>query len=198
MARFTVQTLNRRQLNDASAQLANTSVTFSPEVIIGIRSGGYVVAQAMADYFPYSKLLPITRRRASTEKKQKSSLVKNLLRTLPEAINSRLRIMEHIVLTQLFKPKQNVFIPDKEELKAIRSHLGQLEQSPSILIVDDSVDSGATLAAVVNLIRTIAGAGAIIKTAVITVTTTHPFIEPDYLLYRYVLCRFPWSLDFKN
>jgi hypothetical protein len=34
-----------------------------------------------------------------------------------------------------------------------------------------------------------------LRTAVITVTLEHPAVQPDYALYRGVLCRFPWSFD---
>jgi hypoxanthine phosphoribosyltransferase len=196
--RFRVETLDKNQLSGASAKLAASIGSFRPDLIIGIRSGGYVVAERMAAHFPETALLPITCRRPSTKKKQKSSLLKNLLRRLPESINSRLRILEHIVLTQLRAPKQSVFTPDAEELRVIENHLLSAGGNPNILIVDDSVDSGATLAAVVDMVKTIAGPGAAIKTAVITVTTAAPFVEPNFMLYRYVLCRFPWSLDFKN
>ena len=71
--------------------------------------------------------------------------------------------------------------------------------SARILIVDDAVDSGSTMAAVRKAINAIANPSAVIKIAAITVTTPAPFIEPDFfLLYRYVLCRFPWSLDSKS
>jgi phosphoribosylpyrophosphate synthetase len=142
--------------------------------------------------------LPITCRRPSTAMKQKSSTLKNVLRMLPDSITSRLRIVEHIILTQLRPHKPGISIPDREELMAIENHLGGCGRNPNILIVDDSVDSGATLATVVEAVRNIAGEGANIKTAVITVTTASPFVEPNFMLYRYVLCRFPWSLDFKN
>jgi hypoxanthine phosphoribosyltransferase len=196
--KFKVRTLDKNQLSGASAELVAIMGAFKPDVVIGIRSGGYKVAETMIPYFPHVPLLPITCRRPTTKKKQKSSLLKSLLRKLPQPITSRLRIIEHIILTQLRPPQQSVFTPDKDELTVIENYLRQYRGKPNILIVDDAVDSGSTLAAVVNAIAQIAGAGATIKTAVITVTTASPFVEPNFILYRYVLCRFPWSLDFKN
>lgn len=198
MARLKILTLDEHQLAGAAARLAEITAFLRPQLIIGIRSGGYAVAQAMASHFSQSVLLPVTCRRPSTEKKRKSSLLKILLCRLPAPITGRLRIIEHVVLTRISTHKQETFLPDKGELLAIKNGLRRLTPDPNILIVDDSVDSGATLATVVSLVRAAAGSQATIKTAVITVTTTKPLIEPDYLLYRYVLCRFPWSLDFKN
>jgi hypoxanthine phosphoribosyltransferase len=196
--KFKVQTLDQNQLRGASADLAMIIGTFKPDVLIGIRSGGYAVAETLAPYFPHTTLLPITCRRPSTKKKQNSSLLKKLLRTLPRSVTDRLRIVEHIALTQLRPQKQSIFTPDIKELTVIENCLRRQDGKPNILIVDDAVDSGATLAAVMEVIKNIAGPAAIIKTAAITVTTASPFVEPNFMLYRYVLCRFPWSFDFKN
>lgn len=68
-------------------------------------------------------------------------------------------------------------------------------QNPRILIVDDAVDSGFTLADVVENIKAHTN-GADIRTAVITVTRKSAIIKPTYCLYRNsLLVRFPWSLD---
>lgn len=194
--KFRVQTLDKIQLSYASAELAASISAFTPDLLIGIRSGGYVVAEEMAAHFPQATLLSITCRRAGTKKKQ-DSVFKKILRQLPSGITGFLRIIEHIMLTQLRPPKKNIFTPDEEELSRIKQSL-RLLHHPHILIIDDAVDSGATLAAVVEAVKRVAGEGATIKTAVITVTTPSPFVEPNFMLHRYVLCRFPWSLDFKN
>ena len=67
-----------------------------------------------------------------------------------------------------------------------------------LYIVDDSIDSGGTMLAVYNIIKAEAQLGAIIKTASITVTTENPLIQPDIVLFKYVLCRFPWAFDFRS
>lgn len=64
-----------------------------------------------------------------------------------------------------------------------------------ILVVDDAVDSGATLRTVIATIRS-TWPDAEIRSAVLTVTRSRPLILPDYTLYpRGTLLRFPWSLD---
>ena len=99
---------------------------------------------------------------------------------------------------QLRPPKPRHFTPEAAELAAIAAQVQALGRPPRILIIDDAVDSGATLAATIDHIQAIAGPDAVLRTAAITVTTAAPSIEPNFMLYRYVLCRFPWSLDFKN
>jgi hypoxanthine phosphoribosyltransferase len=198
MPPFQVQTLDKARLQRASAELAAIAAAFEPDMLVGIRSGGYKVALEMAPYFPSIPLLPFTCRRPSTKKKQSFIGLRNLLHKLPNSITNRLRICEHIVLTQLLAKKHSAFTADANELAMIKNHLQKLGPKPKILIVDDAVDSGATLAAAVSSIKNIAPDNTTIKTAVITVTTASPFVEPNFMLYRYVLCRFPWSLDFKN
>ncbi len=191
-----VRTVDDAGLKTLARELAGQANAFQPALLIGIRSGGYTVASLMAEHLPQAVLLPITCRRPSTQKKQDVSLLKTLLRNLPYAISDCLRIIEHIILTQ--KPKQpGVFSADPQELQAIETALRQRGGNTNILIADDAVDSGATLQAVYNAVRALAPS-APVKTAAITVTTGSPLLQPDFTLYRYVLCRFPWSLDFKR
>ena len=64
-----------------------------------------------------------------------------------------------------------------------------------ILIADDAVDSGVTLATVLRLVDDVCPAGGEIRSAAITQTLENPTARPDYLLFRGTLCRFPWSFD---
>ncbi len=64
-----------------------------------------------------------------------------------------------------------------------------------LLIVDDAVDSGTSLAAVVTAVRK-TYPSIIIRSAVITVTGDNPLYMPDYYLYNdSILVRMPWSID---
>lgn len=196
--KFKIKTFNHADMRQAAIELAGASLrSFTPDLLIGVRSGGYVIAELMMEAMPHeAALLPITCRRPSTQAKKESGMKKVLAR-LPRWFNDQLRLAEHILLTQMKTPRPGIFIPDAPELSAIEVAL-QNRNNAKILIVDDSVDSGATLLAVVETIRSMVDPAAIIKTASITTTTTSPLIQPDVTLYRYVLCRFPWALDFKN
>ena len=67
----------------------------------------------------------------------------------------------------------------------------------SILIIDDAIDSGKTMFVVnENIKRRFPKAK--IKIAVISWTLNESIIKPDFYLYKNILVRFPWSLDFKN
>ncbi len=197
--KLTVKTIDDDALNKTAKTLNNLIFNdFIPDIIIGIRSGGYVVAEIMtqtADHKPL--LLAISRRRACTETKNKIKCLKKILKLLPYAVTNRFRIIEHKRLMAKAVAQQQEFTPDTAELSALRSFL-QARENGKILIVDDAIDSGATMKAVLDLVRKEANSACTIKTAAITVTTDTPLIQPDYILYNNVLCRFPWSFDFKN
>lgn len=192
-SRYRVRTLDATALRQDALALATQAEGFAPQMLIGIRSGGYVVAEIMAARFPDARLLPITNRRPGTTAKQSSGM-KTLLKRLPYAINDRLRIAEHLYLTQLRAPKPRSFTPDTAELAAI-GHALREQPEARILLIDDAVDSGATLLGVRDSIQALAST-AIVRSAALTVTTHAPLIQPDFFLHRYVLCRFPWSFDF--
>lgn len=196
--KFKVLSLNSEAFKRAADELAQLARGFEPNVIIGIRTGGYELAALVKTSLPVAELLPVTCRRPGTEGKNKFSIVKAMLCILPHFITDRLRIAEHIMLTQLRTVETIMPSLDTQELAAIERCLAKYGASAKVLIIDDAVDRGATLKAVRNTINSIANPAAVIKMAAITVTTAAPLIEPDFSLYRYVLCRFPWSLDAKN
>ena len=69
---------------------------------------------------------------------------------------------------------------------------------PEILLIDDAIDSGDTLFAIVETLKNM-NPDARIDIAVMTETTRHPRIRANHTLYRNrTLIRFPWSSDYKN
>lgn len=66
----------------------------------------------------------------------------------------------------------------------------------TILVVDDAVDSGATMQAVVGAVKK-ANPAAHVVTAAVVVTTKTPVVRPDFHLYDKVLIRFPWAHDYR-
>ena len=193
-----VVTLDRSGFEDACADLmAQVTQDFRPDALIGIRTGGFYVAEAMARSAGSAlPVLPLTCRRASTAIKEKSGAFKALVARLPRPLVDRLRVWEHAMLTrgggtELGEPYR--FDPD--ELSHLDRWLSCHGRGASLLIVDDAVDTGATLAHVMEAVAHRAPDGADIRSAVITVTTPQPRISPWYRLYDQQLCRFPWSFD---
>ena len=194
-----VVTLNQPRFNAACVELWNQAVSrVRPDILIGIRTGGFVVAQAITDGADLSNVgvLPITKRRASTAAKSGNPWVGRILRRLPYAVTDRIRSVEHHLLTRPGKPAKpaSIWEPDPTEAAAL---VDELRRRPAsrVLIVDDAVDTGATLKAVVAFVAASAPQASV-TTAALVVTAADPVIRPDIVLYREILCRFPWSHDF--
>lgn len=198
LPRIEVKTLDNEGLRQAAISMNNMIFKdFVPDIIVGIRSGGYVMAEIMAKEASHQPiLLAISRRRKSTETKSKIKGLKNLLGFLPYFVTDHLRIWEHKRLNGKPVESPKPFVPDADELAKLKTIL-QPKQGHKILIVDDAVDSGATMKAVLDMVRSEAGSSSIVKTAALTLTTEHSLVNPDYVIYKNVLVRFPWSFDFK-
>lgn len=167
-----------------------------PDVLIGIRTGGLVVAEAMSRSDPGRPIvLPLTSRRAATGAKSRNKLLPWVLKNLPRSVSDRLRVLELRLLSSRRRRKQGQQHVDPREADVIRQYLADLPPHCSAVVVDDAVDSGVTLAAVLHLLRSTCRTDIRFCSAVITVTLDNPLVEPEYVLYRGVPCRFPWSFD---
>lgn len=193
-----VVSLDRKRFNDVCAELMrHVSDDRRPDALIGIRTGGLVVAEAMAKAAGGDMpVFSVTCRRPSSRHKPTSSTVRRVVAHLPRPLLDQLRVLEHAVLTR--KPAaapQGEYQFDEDELHDVESWMRSSGERPSVLIVDDAVDSGTTLSLVLDAVRRRAPRAATIRSAAITVTTERPLTLPDYALYHRQLCRFPWSLD---
>lgn len=192
-----VVTFDQNSFTAACAQLMDMACgQGKPQMIVGIPTGGMHVAEAMSDAVSWLPIFPLTCRRPSTRRKRTHGL-KVLVRSLPRPLLDRMRLIEHAVLTRRPRtpPPDGSFRIDDGELEMLRDAVMAAGPRPSILVVDDAVDTGTTLSVVMDAVRRHAPAAAKIRSAAITVTTERPLISPDFVLYRRQLCRFPWSLD---
>ncbi len=197
-----VITLDDEQFEHACRDLGRIAAKrFQPDIVVGIRTGGYVVAEAMRSALPAeTDILPIRKQRPSTKLKSEAPWRKSLLQSAPYAATDRVRLLEHRLLMANAARKnatpRKTFIPDPVEGDVIEA---ALKKNPKarVLVVDDSIDSGSTMSAVVGFVQRISPE-ADVGSAVVVVTHHTPTITPDYCLYRGVLCRFPWSDDFKR
>ena len=192
-----VRTLDRSAFNAACSLLMQYVLQdCRPDLLIGIRTGGLVVAEAMASSVPdAAPVMALTSRRASTGAKSRLPWLPVLLKQLPEPVVDGLRVVEHRVLTPRRRARPQGQHVDPAEIEQIRQHLTGLDRPGVAVVVDDAVDSGVTLAAVLAALRAVCPAAVKFRSAVITVTAESPLAEPDYALYRGDLCRFPWSFD---
>lgn len=192
--------LGQHEFEAACAQLMRlVEQDYEPALIVGIRTGGMVVAECMARHSSLPlPVLPVTSRRASTNTKARIPLFRATLSALPRPAVNLLRRVEHKFLIAPRAQQQRAQTIDQREVEEIARSLGDSGSRPHLLVADDAVDSGVTLATVVNHLAAACPSGTEIRTAVITQTLEQPMMRPSYTLYRNTLCRFPWSFDAKR
>lgn len=191
--------LDGESFPSACAQLMRlVEADYVPTLIVGVRTGGLVVARAMADAARSEvPVLPLTCRRGSTHAKARLPLVRTLFAALPLSVADLLRRLEHRVLIAARRHQGRQPLVDRMEAETIARHLARTGGEARVVVADDAVDSGVTLATVVALLHAVCPAGTEFRSAVITQTLDDPKLQPDYVLYR-GLHRFPWSFDAKR
>ncbi len=154
---------------------------FAPDLVLGIESGGRYVAERMFAGVPHAY---VAMRRPSTAGKE--GVMRALVRHLPRCVNDVLRVLEARLLG-LRRPVPRTYygpLPDG------------LGSAGRVLVVDDAVDSGATMLAVCEAVVR-AFPHVQLRSAAVTVTTPKPLIMPDFHIHN-SLIRFPWSADARN
>ena len=196
-----VLTLDPRGLDRHALQLSRIvkeGESGSFDAIVAVRRGGSFVCDAFCHYFPkerYGARYDIALQRAST--KRKNGPVCLILKRLPLTILNLMRMMESSILSLHRKIKGPSPTPDVEIPGGLAEIL-KAKEFPKILIIDDAIDSGDTLSAIVETLKD-RNRKANIITAVVTETTGKPRMHADYSLYRNkTLIRFPWSNDYKT
>ncbi len=195
-----VVTLKQNEFEQACFRLAkDVALQYSPDIIIGILTGGAYLGRIIYDVLNddgTKKYVEVAAHRPG-HRVRGNGIVKSVFSVLPQCVLDRMRIMESKILEwrnrgKTPEPRQvNVNMPAGVDEKLLGGGC-------RVLIVDDAIDSGATMASVKDYIMREYPEN-IIKTAVITVTTASPAVEADFSLYRdRVLVRFPWSNDMKR
>lgn len=183
-----VLTLNEREFEHASRRLERlVREDYSPDLVVGIATGGEYLASLLLVEVPH---VSVRMHRPSTADKERASIIFRVLRRSPRKLSDALRLVEARVLqvTSLWEKPRKPQIPDHvaEAIAAARR----------VLVVDDAVDSGATMKAVMEAVKAIPGEREV-RGAAVTVTTDSPKVTPEYALFRNgTLIRFPWSKDF--
>jgi pyrimidine operon attenuation protein/uracil phosphoribosyltransferase len=169
---------------------------FQPSLVVGIRTGGWIVAQAMArGSARVIPVLPLTCRRNSTGLKSRVPMLRHVLTALPRPVLDLLRRVEHRTVSASRGRRMPVQATDNAEAEAISRHVAALAPPGRVLVADDAVDSGVTLRTVLHVLSVICRPGTEFRSAAITQTLDNPVVAPDYVLFRGTLCRFPWSFD---
>jgi len=161
---------------------------FIPDIIVGIRTGGAYVAENIVERFDASGIVVeyVDLHRGGTPLKK---IVSPLFRLLPEPWLNFMRKAE----SRLSRSRRDCGLYDVELPGALTG-----DAPRRILVVDDAVDRGKTLASVLKAIA-VCSPQCEVKSAAITVTQPSPVVMPDYFVYNdLTLVRFPWAPDVKG
>ncbi|WP_295730025.1 phosphoribosyltransferase [uncultured Muribaculum sp.] len=186
-----ITTLSYIQLNEACQEMSEKVMLFTgrtPDIIVGIRTGGEYIAGMMASHLDVSSLVYT---KASRPGKGMRSRLTPLLKKLPSFLNDFLRITEHLILNKSKNKNRHITLDESIDINNLLKDI----PTPLILVTDDAVDSGATMHGTVSLLAKLFPNGRIV-TAAVTVTTKNSIIIPDIYLYNNTLVRFPWSADY--
>ncbi len=187
-----VITFDNKNIADSAMKLTDAMVSagITPDVVIGIRTGGGYIADAVMKVLSGKHCRPLYieafLQRSSTPRKKR--LLSGILPFFPTWILDRLRIIESYMLAR--NVKNDAVLPEV-------MFSGEISGG-KILVVDDAIDSGRTMKAVLDSLVERGVSRDDIFTAVITVTTDSPLIKPDYYIYNKTLIRFPWSIDYRK
>ena len=151
-----------------------------PQHILYIERAGLFIAPEVSTYFgcPFSGIFA---RRTGDKAK---SRIKFLLRYLPRPTTYLLRQIELNSKMHSIKKDRNVSVEVELPSKEL-----------NILLVDDAVDTGFSLNAVLEFLKTNGYACDKMKTAVLTTTQKNPIYRPDITLFEQIAFAFPWSYD---
>lgn len=179
-----VLTLDMGVIEWCGRELETMAREFDPELIIAIARGGVTLAKYMFEDVPH---LDVDIHRPSTVWKRKLHSIMRLTRFLPRWIGDELRIAEAKRLS-MHKPRAIVATPE-----AVKEILDAAQYATRILVVDDAVDSGATLRAVFDALK---DCEAEVRGASIALTRPDAVAYPYYHIFQPgTLVRFPWSAD---
>jgi hypoxanthine phosphoribosyltransferase len=194
MKNMEVITLNKKLFAEKCAELIGR-LDFHPDVIVGIISGGgYIIDEIMSEVGFDSTQFELVRLQRGNKFKS-NFIIKSILKFLPYRITNKLRIFESKKARSSIVELNLTEVPWKKF--DFKLNLDSIEIVKNILILDDAIDTGRTMFIVENSLSKLFPESQI-KTAVISWTIENSIIKPDYYLYKNVLVRFPWSIDYKG
>lgn len=193
-----VKRVNEIEFERMSLSLAQKTLLFEPDILIGIESGGVFLMNKMrqTEVFDAEVIFDsISIKRKSSNGVKKLTWIVFLVGISPEWLIKIARKVEMVLSETISKFK----IPDRILHRDALSDLtlARIKKGCRILIVDDAVDTGKTLDIALVLFKE-KYPKCIINTAVLTITHKNPILLPDFFLFKRVILQFPWSLDKKK
>ncbi|WP_102399825.1 phosphoribosyltransferase [Haloimpatiens massiliensis] len=157
---------------------------FKPDCIVYIKSGGYLVAKVIADYFNTN----LTGFRISREGNSIKTKLSLILRIIPTSFKNLLREIE-------FKSG----IHKKRSKRLVTEVDNDLVQGQNILLIDDSIDTGHTIITALDFLKKFCGDNINIKVAALNkFKLSEELVTTDYYIYEDCIIIYPWSRDSKE
>ena len=173
-------------LKEYSAQLARKiqDSGYLTEHILYVERAGLFVAYEIAKHLKCSSITGIHAKRGGNSLKSKFRII---LRWLPKRVTDLMRRIEEKSNIHNVKSERNVYIEGQFPPKR-----------NNILLVDDAVDTGNSLKAVVNFLVSKGYHQDSLHSIVLTTTRKHPEYRADISLFNGISFAFPWSYTSKE
>ena len=149
------------------------------EGVIGIERAGILLANEIAKHSNTPLCSISARRRLSGIK----SYVRPALIRMPPRVLDFLRRLEQASRIHILMSRR------------IPQGACRLTNAATWLVVDDAIDTGNTLHAVMTTLRTQYPSEKTFYSAAVTTTSCNLSIQPDFTIHNNTICRFPWSND---
>lgn|GEM_PF-306733 len=175
---------------------AKVTDVYEPDLVIGVATGGAVVLEHMG--FESDKKTVIIKRQRPFTKVKRNIKLEVWLPYFPRWVNDIIRELELRFNEYCFNKNNRKLNDKKSELIILQGSVEDFVGAKRILMVDDSVDSGATLTECIDFVRSHLSPDAEIRTASINVTFKNPVIPPTYTLYPRTIIRYPWASDVRG
>lgn len=184
MTKFKVISLDWHSFSEACKKLrkAIDNSGFKPDAVIAIPRGGYNLL-----LYGWHDVPSIEIKLQKPSKFSLKEYAAKFIKILPLSLRNQLRIWD-----------ANRLIRRTSHMSDTTINILAIDPSvKKILVLDDAVDTGATLQAVLSAIRA-HRPDLDVRSAAITVTSEQPLYMPDFYLYHnFTLVRMPWSIDAK-
>lgn len=171
---------------------------FVPDAVVGIANGGALVVDSLpAEH--YVSRFTCMQQRPSTAIKERAGVGQRILKAMPYRLTNLFRVIEDRV-GQRSSPTVPAPSPSLDASLDFVIRTIAEKGIRRIAVLDDAVDSGATLACVSGALRERLPDEVAVRTGVITRTRSRPqtILEPDYFVFENTLCRFHWAADYKG
>lgn len=178
-----IKKLSIREITELSRSWAEEiEKTYRPDCVVYVAKAGFLIGRELANYFE----IPLVAVSASRSGDNAKRLLSGAGPLIPERIKDAARLLELKTKIHRFNSERNIMWPDGDS---------GVKSAGKILIVDDSADTGNTIAAVKNAVHQSAPHANIRLAALNVWGESKNNIIVDYSLFSDTILKTPMSKD---